>query len=406
MEARSRGGDEARVFPLTPQRVTGRRATVHPIDHLAGELSRLREAGLFRDPEEPEAPGDGGLNVSCNDYLGYARDGVSRETILATLDPPGAGASRLIFGTHPAHRRLEALLAEWVGLQAALLFSSGYAANVGLLAAVAGRDDLIVSDVLNHASIIDGCRLSRAQVRVVGHLDLKATEAALAAGERAHRRWVVTETYFSMDGNSPDLKKLAELCARYEAGLILDEAHALGIFGPRGAGLAMDNGVAPAAIVGTLGKAVGTSGAFVAGTAALRAWLWNTARSFVYSTATPPLMAALTHANVTRAQADELRRERLASLSSRLRARLKDAGLVLPPDNHGPIVPVVLSSPEAALKAAQRLAQDGFRARAIRPPTVPPGTARLRLTVTASLSPEDVERLADSTIRACLAYTP
>lgn len=366
---------------------------------LAGELARLREVGLLREFEEPGALGC--VDVCSNDYLGYARGSVSRETIPGALATPGAGASRLIHGTHSAHLALEASLADWVGLPAALLFSSGYAANAGVIAALAGPDDLVVSDALNHASIIDGCRLSRATVRVVPHLDCANVKVALDQGRSARRRWVVTETYFSMDGDSPDLRRLAELCSHYEAGLIVDEAHALGVFGPRGAGLARQAGVVPAALIGTLGKALGAAGAFVAGSTTLRDWLWNRARSFVFSTATSPLMAQLTASNLQRAQSDAASRERVHSMAALLRARLLDAGLVLPPSNYGPIVPIILATPKAALAAAEALVRDGFRAQAIRPPTVPPGTARLRLTVSASLTPGDVERLAAAVIRAC-----
>ena len=210
---------------------------------LQARIVALREQGLWRTSAFAQSSG---IDVSSNDYLGYAARTVSRETADALRGSAnGAGASRFIHGTAPEHLALEAAVAEWVGLPAALLFSSGYAANVGLLAALAAPEDVIVSDALNHASIIDGCRLARARVAVVPHRDTSAVENALRAHATAERRWVVTESDFSMDGDSPDLPALRALCDEHRAALVVDEAHALGVHGPGGAGICSRERVIP-----------------------------------------------------------------------------------------------------------------------------------------------------------------
>jgi len=337
------------------------------------------------------------LDVSSNDYLGLGRGNVSRETLEALgRAPPGGRASRLIFGTHPTHLALERELADWVGQPEALLFSSGYAANVGALASLADRGDAVFSDALNHASIVDGCRLSKADIRVYPHRDLAALDRQLAATPSQGHRWVVSESYFSMDGDSPDLTGLAAVCERHGASLVLDEAHALGVFGPDGAGLASAAGVRPDVLVGTLGKAVGAQGAFVAGSAELRTYLWNRARSLVFSTAPSPILATLTLEQVRRARAANDERARLNEVCRTLRETLDAARVPLLPASHGPIVAIVLGANAAAVAAAAGLAEHGIQARAIRPPTVPDGTARLRITLDATLRPEDVARIADA----------
>lgn len=349
------------------------------------ELSALEAAGLLRLPGAP--PDSALLDCSSNDYLGYARD-VSRETSL------GAGASRLIHGTTEEHLELEGRLAAWVGLPAALLFSSGYAANVGLIQSLVGPGDVIFSDALNHASLIDGCRLSRARTVVVPHNDLHALESALET-ETGTRRWIVTESYYSMDGDGPDVAALSALAQRHDAHWLVDEAHALGVFGPAGAGRCAEHQVKPDALIGTLGKSVGSSGAFVAGSAALRLYLWNRARSLVFSTATSPWVAQRTVAMVQRVQEAEAERAELLEKAERFVALLKHAGLPFP--RHyltGPIVPVVLGSNDAAQQLARELTQAGFLVQAIRPPTVPEGTSRLRITLRPQLENLALERLA------------
>lgn len=309
---------------------------------------------------------------------------------------PGAGASRLIAGEHQEHQELERFLAEWLQLEAALVFTSGYAANVGLLSAIAGRGDLVVSDERNHASIIDGIRLSRAEVEIVPHLDVAATERALARHAESAapgRRWIVTEGYFSMDADSPDLRALRALCDQYDAALLVDEAHSLGVLGPGGRGVCAEQEVEPDAVIGTFGKAFGAGGAFVAGPAILVEWLWNRARSFVFSTGLSPVVAALALANARTALARPELRARTAAAAVRLRSGLAEAGVTAL--GYGHVIPVVLGDPAAALRISQALAERGIRAQAIRPPTVAPGTSRLRLAASAALSEQD---LAEATL--------
>lgn len=366
-----------------------------PLRHLRAELARLEAEGLLRTPIDAEAmAGSPGLLVLCsNDYLGYAAEPwpAGAEDAGSPV-PSGSGASRLVSGEHRAHEEAERAIAGWVGAESALLFSSGYAANVGTLAGLAGPGDLVVSDALNHASIIDGCRLSGATVTVVPHCDTAAVERALAAGRERRRRWVVTESYFSMDGDVPDLAGLRSLCDAHDAALIVDEAHALGVFGPRGAGLCADAGVVPDVCVGPLGKAVGLQGAFVAGPRDLRTYLWNKARSFVFSTGVSPAVAALVADRVRRVARDEERRRRLDGVSRRLREGLTALGCEVPARSRGPIIPWVVGSPTAAVELSRHLRDAGVLVQAIRPPTVPPDTSRLRITACALLTEADIER--------------
>jgi 8-amino-7-oxononanoate synthase len=302
-------------------------------------------------------------------------------------------------GGHRAiHGALEAASAQLVGQVDAVVFSSGYAANVGVLSALSGPGDLIVSDALNHASIIDGARLSRARVEVVPHLDLAAVERALEAPRRG-RAFVVTESYFSMDADSPDLGEMRRLCDRYGAGLIVDEAHALGVLGPEGRGLCVGSGIEADVLVGTFGKAFGASGAFVSGCHALVDWLWNRARSFVFSTGVSPLVAAAAVDGLCVAEAEPSRRERAHTASRQLREGLTQLGLSV--SGYGHIVPWVIGDAGAALRMARHLQDLGLDVRAVRPPSVPQGTARIRLTATAAQTSADIEH-ALSLIRAAV----
>jgi 8-amino-7-oxononanoate synthase len=355
-----------------------KRPTPPALRHLEGKLRELDDAGLLRARAVPVA--EVARTFCSNDYLGLA---ASRE------GDAGAGASRLIVGERPEHLALEAAIAEWLDVESVLLFSSGYAANVGAIGALVARDDLVVSDALNHASIIDGCRLARAQVEVVPHLDVSAIESALKRA-RAGRAWVITESYFSMDADGPDLSQLRAACDQQGAALVLDEAHALGVFGPRGRGLAAEAGIEPDVRVGTLGKAFGASGAFVAGCTALGQWLWNRARSFVFSTGMSPLVASAAMRAIHRIAPDDLLRARLHENVRLLRGGLSALGLH--PLGTGPIVPLVIGDSRRAVEAAAELRRGGVHVQAVRPPTVPEGTARLRITTTARHTREDIEQ--------------
>jgi len=357
------------------------------LGHLEAALQELAEHGLLRDDQPTLSPSNT-LLLCSNDYLGYARDGAASWGVEA---PSGAGASRLISGDHEATRSAEQCIAKWVGDEACLLFTSGYAANLGALSCLAGPGDVIFSDALNHASIIDGCRLSGARTVVIRHLDLEHLERALR-DERGVRRWVVTESCFSMDGDQPNLGDLRGLCDRHEAALYVDEAHGVGVFGDRGAGLCGQHGVLPDVRVGTLGKALGLQGAFVSGSRSLRKWLWNRARSFVFSTGMSPRLATAIERRVDEVGREPARRERLRLLCSTLRGEL--AGIVAASSTEGPILPWVLGSSERALAAASALRTEGIFVPAIRPPTVAQGAARLRITVHAALTDEDLARAA------------
>lgn len=369
------------------------------LEHLSAKLDELGREGLLRHPDRALLGARSDLLLACtNDYLGLGAAHVSRET------PPegriGAGASRMVHGTHPEHLWLEMALAEWVAQPAALLFTSGYAANVGALSALAERGDLIISDRLNHASLVDGCRLSRADVAIVEHGDEDAIAHHLAQGRSRAARWVVVESYYSMDADSPDLGRLRVLCDRHDAHLFVDEAHALGVFGPSGSGLCRSAGIVPDVLVGTLGKSVGVAGAFVAGSDLLRRWLWNRARTFVFSTAPSPMLTELLlrHLHATRAASEG--RARLRENAETLRQTLIAAGVPMTPANHGPILPILLGDAGRSVRIAERLLGDGIVVQAIRPPTVPSNTARLRVTVTAAMTAPDIARLGHALIAA------
>ncbi len=340
------------------------------------------------------------LSFSSNDYLGLAcHPALAAAATTATASHAfGAAASRLVSGDLPPHRALEDALARYLGTEACLLFPTGYQANLGVLTALAGRDDLIVSDALNHASLIDGCRLSRATVRVYPHGDLSAARALLTSAEAraARRRILVSESVFSMDGDLAPVPALAELAGATNSALILDEAHAVGVLGPRGRGLAAAASVQPDALVGTLGKAFGGFGGFVAGSKTLRATLVNRARSFIFTTAPPPSLPAAAHAAlglIDSPAGDELR-ARLAANIERLTAALPPAPQTITrPPVPTPIVPFVLGADSVALSLGERLRTQGLFVQPIRPPTVPEGTARLRITVSAAHSPAEIDQL-------------
>jgi 8-amino-7-oxononanoate synthase len=369
-------------------------ALTHELRDLA-TADRLRSCPPLagRDRTAPALDKHPLLSFSSNDYLGLASHPALAlaADVAARHSGYGAGASRLVSGDLPEHRALELALANFTGHEAALLFPTGYQANMGLLTALAGRDDLIVSDAANHASIIDGARLSRAQIAVYPHRDVAAARALLAtAGTKHRRRLLVTESLFSMDGDLAPLADLAEIARKHDAALLVDEAHAIGALGPGGTGLARAAGIAPDAVVGTLGKALGSHGGFVAGTATLRSFLVNRARSFIFTTAGPAPVAAAATAALTLVMGPE-GEQRRTSLLARIDA-LSDA-LGLPADRT-PIRPFILGADRAALAASGALRARGLFVQAIRPPTVPEGTARLRITLSAAHTADDIQALA------------
>jgi 8-amino-7-oxononanoate synthase len=352
--------------------------------HLDGALRDLERRDLLRSRPRPVA--DVARSFCSNDYLGLAGR-------MAEPAATGAGASRLVAGEHEEHGRLESALASWLGTESALTFTSGYAANLGMVSALAGPEDIVISDALNHASIIDGARLSRATVAVVPHLDVDAVEAALR-GARGRRAWVVTESYFSMDADTPDLARLRAVCNAAGAPLVVDEAHALGVYGPDGRGLCAEAGVVPDVLIGTMGKSFGAGGAFVAGCAALTTWLWNRARSFVFSTGLSPAVAAAGRLGLERSVAEPALRRTVRARADQLRRGLAALGVDV--RGHGPIIPVILGDPLRAVRVATAMRAAGVHVQAIRPPSVPDRTARLRLTTTARHSEADVAQALDA----------
>ncbi len=325
-------------------------------------------------------------NFSSNDYLGLANDPLLRAAVREGVDRlgVGAGASRLVVGDSLEHHALEAELAAFEGTEAALLFNSGYAANLGAISALVGPGDAVFSDELNHASIIDGCRLSRATIVVYPHRDLQTLERLLRE-HPGRRRLVVTDAVFSMDGDLAPLPELSELCAMNDVGLMVDEAHATGVFGPRGAGLCEALKVTPDVVMGTLSKSIGAMGAYVASAAVIREMLLNQARSLVFSTALPATMCCAARAGL-RALGDPHRRDRLWANINHLAQ-----GLGVEPRSS--IFSVVLGAPDKAVSAAAALREQGLLVKAIRPPTVPVGTSRLRIAVTAAHTAQQVEQL-------------
>jgi 8-amino-7-oxononanoate synthase len=364
---------------------------------LRAKLSELEAAGLLREPDDSrqrqrESPSGMWLDACSNDYLGLAAESVSRETLDSLVGVRiGAGAARLVQGTFDEHLELERALADWLGRESCLLTLSGFSANVGLIPALADSESLIVSDELNHASIVDGCRLARARVVATALRDHRGSSPA----------WVVTEGLFSMDGDSPNLTELRALCDRYGAGLAVDEAHSLGVFGPSGAGLAALLGSRADVVVAGLGKAVGVQGGLLAGSTAMTKWLWNRARSFVFSTGASPLLCRITLAQVRAARAADVARIRLQALSERLRSELAARGLPAVSGSRGPIVPVVLGSNERAMNAMHAMRARGILVQAIRPPTVPKNAARLRLTVHANWTDDAPTYLAEALQSVC-----
>src|SRR5437867_3061097 len=367
---------------------TGRTRHDRRVRVLDAELAALEDAGLRRrlrplaSASDAEVLLDGRrvLLLSSNNYLGLATHPAVKAAACAAIERwgCGTGSSRLIAGHLELHAEVEARLAAFTGTEAALLFSSGYQANVGTIGALVGRGDHVYSDALNHASIVDGCRLSRATVHVYPHRNVRALEVELAATPREGRRLIVTDSVFSMDGDRAPLRALVALADAYHSWLMIDEAHATGVLGPRGAGLADAEGVTPAIAVhmGTLGKALGGTGAYVAGSRDLVELLVNRARTFIFTTGLAPAAVAAAGAALDVVVAEPGRRAALDRNAARLREGFRGLGVDVCGDTH--IVPVVVGENGAAVALGEALLARGVLAHAIRSPTVPSGTARIR----------------------------
>ena len=378
---------------------------------LADRLADIRRSGLLRrrftreGAQGPRIVVDGRefLAFCSNDYLGLANHPriVQAAVEAAERHGVGQGASHLLSGHSVVHERLESALAQFVRMPRALHFSSGYQANIGAITALAGAEDEVFSDALNHASLIDGARLSRARVTRYPHADLDALSRALAASE-AKTRLVVTDAVFSMDGDIAPVPALLELCERHDALLVLDDAHGFGVLGPQGRGTPEHFRVRSPRIVyvGTLGKAAGVSGAFVAGGDEVVETVLQRARTYIYTTAAPAMLAAAVEASLELISGEEWRREQLRKLVDTLKRTLRETGMGIAPSDT-PIQPLVLGTNERALDAAAKLRELGILVPAIRPPTVPEGTARLRISLSAAHTAHDVARLAAALREAC-----
>jgi 8-amino-7-oxononanoate synthase len=365
-----------------------------PVDKIVremeSELANLRERSQLREFAQLQ-----GVNFCSNDYLGLAEDPRLKLAVLKAVEQSarvGGTGSRLLSGHDPVWNELEEEFAAFAGTAAALYFSSGYAANTGLLTAVLGKNDVVFSDGFNHASLIDGIRLSGARKEIYPHRDIDYLERALRLHEGGScRKLIVTESVFSMDGDMVDLRAMQNLAAKYGASLVVDEAHATAVHGPGGAGIGAQAGLTEEvlAVVHTCGKALASAGGFVCGSKALREFLINHARPLIFSTAMPPYIASQIRAALRFAKGMDAERKLLLDRSNLLATELNAAGCRTPV-GHSQIIPVILGSNEDAISAAGFLQEQGFAVRAIRPPTVPVGSARLRLSLTTRITNEDV----------------
>lgn len=378
---------------------------------LADRLTEIGRKGLMRrrfareGAQGPRIVVDGReyLAFCSNDYLGLANHPriVEAAVDAAQRHGVGQGASHLLSGHSAVHERLEVALAQFVRMPRALLFASGYQANIGAVTALAAPEGAVFSDALNHASLIDGVRLSRAQVVRYPHADVDALSKALAASS-AKNKLVVTDGVFSMDGDIAPVPALLDLCERYDALLILDDAHGFGIVGPQGRGLAAHFELESPRIVyvGTLGKAAGVSGAFVAGAAEVVETVLQRARTYIYTTAAPALLAAAVEVSLQLIEQEEWRREHLRQLIDSLKRALEESEVPLA-FSDTPIQPLILGANARAVAASATLRERGILVPAIRPPTVPEGTARLRISLSAAHSEQDISRLSAALREAC-----
>jgi 8-amino-7-oxononanoate synthase len=370
------------------------------------DLEQLSQQDLYRSRRVIDGPqsvvlnvnGKSVINFSSNDYLGLANHPEVLAAFKMAVDQygVGSGSAHLICGHSRAHHALEEELAEFTGREKALLFSTGYMANVGVISALVGRGDYVLEDRLNHASLLDGGLLSRAQFSRFKHADYADLQAHIL--NSAGRKLVVSDGVFSMDGDLADLPLLVELVDQYQAGLLIDDAHGFGVLGKNGGGIVEHFGLTQNQVpilMGTLGKAFGTFGAFVAGSDELIQWLIQKARSYVFTTALPPAVAEATRTSLRLLQTESWRREHLQALIARFRLGALQQGLQLM-DSFTPIQPILVGDSQQAMTISSALLERGFLLSPIRPPTVPKGTARLRVTFSAEHQYHQVDALLDA----------
>ena len=376
----------------------------HVLDEvLRPRLEALARTHLFRHLRSVSGPqgawvgldGKHVLSLSSNNYLGLADDPVVKQAAAHAVEcyGCGAGASRLVSGSMELHEALEQELAAFKHTEAALLFNTGYHANIGVIPAVANGRDAIFSDERNHASIVDGCRLSRATVHVFRHRDIAHLEELLARAGGASQRLIITESVFSMDGDVAPLDQIVDVARMHRACVMVDEAHAMGVFGSRGGGVVEQMGLEGQVEIqmGTLSKALGSLGAYVATTQVVTNWLVNRARSFIYTTALPPPVLASARAALAIVVSEPARRDRLWANAALLNEGLRQLGYHVAP-TESPIIPVLIGDAEQTMSLGAALLERGVFVQGIRPPTVPRGTARLRVTPMATHTVEDLER--------------
>lgn len=371
------------------------------------ELHNLEAQHLLRQLRIVESPADTTITIegrtlismASNNYLGLANHPAVKQAAIQAIEQwgVGAGAARLISGTMVPHQQLEEDLAQFKQVEAALTFGTGYTANLGLIPALIDQNGLILTDRYCHASLIEACRLAKAKLRVFHHNDAEHLEKLLKKREKVCPTLVVTEGVFSMDGDLAPLPDLLNLCKSHDATLLVDDAHGTGVMGPNGRGTIEHFGLNPADVIqmGTLSKAIGASGGYIAGTGSLKEYLINTSKAFIYTTAQPPAIAAATTTALQIIQKEPERRERLWENRNYLYSELKNMGFQFT-DTQSPILPIIVKSPETALQMSRALYKTGIYVPAIRPPTVPKDSSRLRITVSSNHRKEQLLEVVET----------
>jgi len=362
-------------------------------DRIKNQIAEIEAKGLKRKLASPK-----GIDFSSNDYLGLAKDDRLINALIEGAKNEGVGstASRLLRGERDCFRDVEKQFAEWKGTESSLYFSSGYQANVGLMQTFLEHDDVVFSDELNHASLIDGIRLSKCKKIIFKHFDTEQLEKFLNETKCKGQKFLVTESLFSMDGDIAPLEQYAEICRRTKTVLIIDEAHSVGLYGKKGSGLIEELGIESDVFlsINTAGKALGVSGAFVAGGNLAIEYLINKCRSFIFSTAPIPAIANALKVAIEIVEREPERRVNLQKLSQVFCKLLLDYGFEVPSDKTQ-IVPIIIGDSEKAVRIAERMQARGFDVRAIRPPTVAEGTSRLRVTLNLSLTEEILQEFVE-----------
>lgn len=362
-------------------------------NRIKNQLNKIAEQGLKRTLVSPK-----GIDLSSNDYLGLAKDERIKHALIEGIKREGVGStgSRLLRGERDCFREVEKQFAAWKGTENSLYFATGYQANIGLMQTFLESEDVVFSDELNHASLIDGIGLSKCKKVIFSHFDTKNLEKLINETDCKGQKFLVTESLFSMDGDIAPLKKYAEICRKTNTNLIVDEAHSVGLYGKRGSGLIEEFGIEKDIFlsINTTGKALGVSGAFVAGSDLAIEYLINKCRSFIFSTAPIPAIADALKVSIKIVEREAARREKLHKLIQTFCNLLLDYGFEAPADETQ-IVPIIIGDSEKAVKIAEKMQSQGFDVRAIRPPTVAVGTSRLRVTLNLSLTEDILKDFAE-----------